>query len=308
MSRPARIAAPATVHDRTAEFLTPVRRRRIPLITPEGVQLDVEIASLGDRAGAFLIDLTLIFVTNVALLLLVALAVGLGWHTHILQDHGRVRVVFALTGLIAFLIRSLYFVRFELVWQGATPGKRLNNLRVIDRHGRPLRPSAVIARNVTREAEIFVPLGAFFAIGHSGLTQSALALWLVLLACVPLFTRERLRAGDMLAGTIVVALPKRALLPDLYVPTTNFTFTDRQLRSYGAFELQILEEVLRRPPSRETTTLHADVADRIRARIEYATPLLRTQATDFLTQFYAAQRNHLEREQLFGRLKESKEA
>jgi uncharacterized RDD family membrane protein YckC len=305
MSRPVRTAAPATVHDRTAEFLTPIRRRRIPLITPEGVQLDVEIASLGDRAGAFLIDLTLILATDLALILVVALAAGLGWHTTVLSGHARVAL--AITGLIAFLVRSLYFVRFELVWQGATPGKRLNNLRVIDRHGRPLRPSAVIARNVTREAEIFVPLSAFFAIGHAGLTQSALALWLILLASVPLFTRERLRAGDMLAGTIVVALPKRILLPDLYVPATNFTFTDRQLRSYGAFELQILEEILRRPTSRETTTLHTDVADRIRARIGYATPLLRTQATDFLTQFYAAQRSHLEREQLFGRLKETKE-
>jgi hypothetical protein len=217
-------------------------------------------------------------------------------------------VVFALTGLLAFLVRSLYFVRFELVWQGATPGKRLNNLRVIDRHGRPLRPSAIIARNVTREAEIFVPLTAFLSLGNGALGQMALALWLVLLAAVPLFTRERLRAGDMLAGTVVVALPKRALLPDLYVPITNFTFTDRQLRSYGAFELQILEEILRRPTSRETTTLHTDIADRIRARIDYPTALLRTEATDFLNQFYAAQRAHLEREQLFGRVKESKEA
>ena len=57
-----------------------------------------------------------------------------------------------------FVVRNLYFIHFELSWRGATPGKRIVGIRVIDRRGGPLLPAAVIARNLTREVEIFIPL------------------------------------------------------------------------------------------------------------------------------------------------------
>ena len=51
----------------------------------------------------------------------------------------------------------------------------------------------------------------------------------------------------MLAGTMVISLPKRVLLADLVEHKAKFVFTQVQLRAYGAFELQVLEELLRRP-------------------------------------------------------------
>jgi Predicted membrane protein/domain len=63
----------------------------------------------------------------------------------------------------AFLLRNLYMIHFELVWRGATPGKRLMGIKVIDRHGGPLLPGAVIARNLTREIEYFLPVGLLSA-------------------------------------------------------------------------------------------------------------------------------------------------
>ena len=59
--------------------------------------------------------------------------------------------------LLLFFLRNLYFVHFELSARGATPGKRAVGIRVTDRRGGPLTASAVIARNLTRELELFLP-------------------------------------------------------------------------------------------------------------------------------------------------------
>ena len=134
-----------------------------------------------------------------------------------------------------------------------------------------------------------------------------LVLWTLLLACVPLFTQTRLRAGDMLAGTLVIAVPRRALLPDIMVDGTDFVFSERQLRAYGAFELQVLEEILRRPPGEATAALQADVCGRICKRIGWDGGIEAADLDRFLRQFYAAERGDLERAQLLGKGREEKE-
>ena len=144
-----------SVHDRTEEFLTTIRRRRLPILTPEGVKLNLELASIGERATAFLIDFALIIAAVIVLVISVRLVAGAGLHA---------RLVLSLAALIAFLVRTLYFVRFELAWQGSTPGKRAVGLRVIDRRGGPLLPGAVITRNIMREVETFFPLGALLTL------------------------------------------------------------------------------------------------------------------------------------------------
>jgi uncharacterized RDD family membrane protein YckC len=294
------MSSPATVsvHDRTDEFLTTIRRRRLAIVTPEGVKLNLELASIGERAAAFFIDLALITAAVIILSLSVRIIAGVGLHA---------RLAVAIVALIAFLVRTLYFVRFELAWQGSTPGKRAIGLRVIDRNGGPLEPSAVITRNIMREVETFLPLGALLAVNAPGTGWEKLGftLWLLLLAAVPFVAPQRQRIGDFLAGTAVIAVPKRVLAPDLATASSDFSFTERQLSSYGAFELQVLEEVLRRPPGGETVKLYRDIATRICRRIDAPVPD-ETNSHRFLVAFYAAQRAHLERGQLFGRLRETK--
>ena len=288
-----------SVHDRTAEFLVPVRRRRLAIATPEGVRLQVDLADLGERAAAFLIDVVLIVGTQILLVVLTLFVAGIGLHA---------RLAFALITLIGFLVRSLYFVRFELAWRGVTPGKRWVGLRVIDRLGGPLLPSAIITRNITREVETFLPLLALLGARASGsLGALGLLLWMVVLAGVPLITRNRARVGDLLAGTVVIAVPKRVLAADLIEAHADFTFTDRQLRAYGAFELQVLEEVLRLPDSAATQKLCHDICDRICSRIDWPESVPSASRERFLVAFYAAQRAHLEREQLFGRPRDIKQ-
>jgi uncharacterized RDD family membrane protein YckC len=288
------------VHERTARFLNPVGRKKREIVTPEGVPLQVELADFGERLGAFLLDFLFIYLG----IILLAITLGL-----VLSALGAdPRITFTLILFLGFLIRTLYFVSFELAWRGATPGKRIVGLKVIDRRGGPLTQNAVVARNIMRELEAFLPLSAMLAVAGPGSAWEKLALagWLLLFALLPLFNRDRMRGGDLLAGTMVVALPKRRLVADLVQATERAEFTDQQLRAYGAFELQVLEELLRRPDNAETVRLRQDVCSRVCRKIGWQLPVPPGEVLDFLRRFYTAERAFLERAQLYGRPVEDK--
>jgi uncharacterized RDD family membrane protein YckC len=221
-------------------------------------------------------------------------------------------VAFGIGLFIAFLVRVFYFIHFELAWQGVTPGKRLIGLRVIDRRGGPLLPGAVIARNLTREVETFLPLGllnSLSAAAGAGALWERLSIvaWLLLLSALPFFNRDRLRAGDLIAGTMVIALPRRILSSDLVETNFHYSFADKQLGAYGAFELQILEELLRHPEAADAARLRREVCDKICRKIAFSTAVPDRNVDLFLTDFYTAERAFLEREQLFGRPRADKD-
>ena len=283
-------------HERTSQFLEGVRRRRREIITPEGVSIPVELADFGERFSAFFIDWVIWIVATIAIYLSIILSIG----------HGGSAIAVSLALFIAFLIRNLYFVYFEIAWRGATPGKRVVGLRVIDRQGGPLLPTAVIARNLTREVEMFIPLGVLLtwskaANGGADWENFAVALWMLFFAALPFINRDRMRGGDLIAGTMVIALPKRALSSDLVEATARFSFAEAQLRAYGAFELQVLEELLRRPDSPESRRVLNEVCDKICHRIAWTAPVPPQDVALFLRDFYTAERAFLEREQLFGK-------
>ncbi|HEY7301816.1 MAG TPA: RDD family protein [Xanthobacteraceae bacterium] len=280
-------------HERTSEFFETRRRERRNIITPEGVPIPVALADYGERVTAFFLDWLLWFVLLVTIFLAIVLTLR--------SSLSLIAVSVAL--FIIFLIRNLYFIYFEIAWRGATPGKRIVGIRVIDRAGGPLLPSAVIARNLTREVEMFIPLGILIVGARSagGWGQLSIAVWLMFFAALPLINRDRMRGGDLIAGTIVIAVPKLILLGDLVEGSVLFSFTEQQLRAYGAFELQVLEELLRRPGTPEGTRVLEDVCEKICRKIGWTAPVPQNQVLPFLHDFYTAQRAFLEREQLYGK-------
>jgi uncharacterized RDD family membrane protein YckC len=278
--------------DTTAPLLRRDWRRRREIVTPEGVPLTVELAQFSERAIALIIDLLICFGIGVAILLAFAF----------LAFHGLGAVVFiAVLNLMVFFLRVLYFIHFELSGRGATPGKRVAGIRVIDRRGGPLRASAVIARNLTRELEVFIPIGILLSATGGGWGNLLAVGWLISFFGLMLFNRDRMRAGDLIAGTLVIALPRQRLLGDLVETRARFVFADHQLGAYGKRELQVLEDLLRRRDDAETRELLRDVCDRIVRKIGWTEPLAGADTALFLRDFYTAQRAFLEREQLFGR-------
>ncbi|WP_193369527.1 RDD family protein [Pelagibius marinus] len=286
------------------------------ILTPEGVPLIFQLAQRGERAAAVMIDLVIMVIALVVFVVTIAFT---------LSEFGIEGVAIGMAILASFIIRNFYFIFFELRWQGQTPGKRALGIRVIDRKGGYLRPGAVFSRNLLREVELFLPLTLIFGVGLGGSSGWVYFLtlgWVALCLLLPFFNKDRLRAGDLVAGTWVVSSPKALLLDDVaagarrdqgsaVVLDPEFPFTRSQLEIYGIYELQTLEEVLRQrgPQSGET---RREVAKRIQRKIDWAhgdrAARNDIEAERFLKAFYAALRAHLEARMLFGERRENKYA
>ena len=279
-------------------------KRQRTLVTPEGIDLRLEIASVGQRLGALIIDLLIIF--GVIILLTIAAGVVLG---SMGRSSAEMIAVIWLLGL--FLLRNGYFLAFEMSARAATPGKRAMGLRVAARDGGRLRFEAIFTRNVLRELELFLPISVMLAMPLSGAGGDVdgwiymLGLvWCAVFVFMPLFNADKLRAGDLVAGTWVLRAPKQKLLRDMAddgaAHQPDFAFTPAQLDAYGVKELQVLEQVLR---TGDRPTVRA-VADRISGKIGYE----RGAAADieFLRAYYHAIRGRLEARLLMGRRRKDK--
>lgn len=270
--------------------------RSVP--TPEGVPVGIELADHGARAGALLVDLLIIFGAFFLVGWVLALAAVVA-----------PSVAIALLSILSFFLRCPFFMFFELRWRGQTPGKRIFKLRVVDRRGGALSPYAVAARNITREVEVFLP-ATLLLMGRAteglmsdmdNMLVTAALVWLAVFALMPLFNRDRLRVGDMIAGTWVVRSEPVALLRDLTTDPASdrYRFTKAQLDVYGIAELQVLEKLLRQPKTQTTRETKRDVLERILDKIDWRD----REAVDgpaFLNAYYAALRAHLEQRALLG--------
>ena len=293
-----------STYERTSQFLEGSRREQRQIITPEGVPVTVELADYGERLVALAIDLVIWLLLTLAIFIPIVWSIGMS---------GGSLIAISIALFIGFLVRNLYFVYFELAWQGSTPGKRLVGLRVIDRAGGPLLASAVVARNLTREIEMFLPLGVLLTWGKAAdgtveWENLAIAVWLLFFAALPFINRDRLRGGDLIAGNTVIALPRRTLSSDLVERSARFSFTEQQLQAYGAFELQVLEELLRHPETPDSTRVLNEVCKKICHKIGWTAPILPADVALFLREFYTAERAFLEREQLYGKARPDKHA
>lgn len=281
------------------------------IVTPEGVPVRFVLARAGDRFGAFVIDGFLIVAACAGLTVLaIPAAAALPGAT------------LAVALVLFFLLRNFYFTWFECR-SGTTPGKRLVGLRVIDAHGGMLTAEAVIARNLMREVELFLPLVALLAPQALApdvprwLRLPCLA-WLLVFAFLPLFNRDRLRVGDLVGGTLVVRKPEVVLRHDLSepaaparpgaaAPVERVAFTADQLDLYGITQLQILEKLLREADRNRDAM--EPVAGRIQRKIGWvAPPGAAVEAEEFLRAFYTAQRARLEHRLLLGERRQHKRA
>jgi len=274
--------------------------KRETIIPPEGVPVQFNVAGVGVRLGAQLIDVVLTFLLILAIIIGFAFA-GLGgqWLT-------------GFAALTFFFLRVPYYILAELMWNGATLGKRMLGLRVVSSNGRSLGVYGVVARNLMKEAEVFLPMALIFTISAedpvSGLISGA---WCLMALAIPVFNRRNQRLGDMIAGTYVIHRPESVLLPDAAATAPDtaegaFAFQTHQLEHYGAFELQTLEGILRKLKDTKTTHRKAQememlkIVEAIRKKIGYSDPVRHEDHEEFLAAFYAAQRRHLEARQLFG--------
>jgi uncharacterized RDD family membrane protein YckC len=284
------------------------------VLTPEGLSLPFVVAPAGDRLSAFLFDTLLITGATVLAWVLAALGSLAG-----MEEAG---VSFAV--LAGFLLWNFYFIYFEVHWGGVTFGKRRAELRVISRDGGPLTAEAIFARNIMRDLEFYIPVMVLLAPDEMlpeapGWGRLLAAVWLLVFALMPLFNKDRLRCGDLVAGTMVVKAPVAVLLSDLTArgagrsaerpapPPAEFPFTRQQLDIYGIHELQVLEDLLRRDDQGILDgRILEEVCDKIKTKIGWSRERWDVPPRRFLDAFYRAQRALLEQKMLFGQRQERK--
>ncbi|HEX7853441.1 MAG TPA: RDD family protein [Sphingobium sp.] len=271
---------------------------RRSFVTPEGVDLRLELASAGGRAAAFLIDALIML----GVLIAGSIAIGL------LVFSGVRNEAFQILWLVGFFVlRNGWFILFEMGQRGATPGKRLLGLRVVARDGGRLSGGAVMVRNAMREIEIFLPLSFLGAQAATGAADGFLTLfsllWSGIFLFFPLFNRDRLRIGDMLAGTWVVNQGRARLGADLSTLVQSErprrVFSEAALDLYGIYELQTLEDVLRKGQDDVIITVAAAIR-RKAAMVDDGDDY------GFLYDYYTALCARLERGMMVGRRREDK--
>ncbi|MGH2458979.1 MAG: RDD family protein [Chloroflexota bacterium] len=158
--------------------------------TPERIDLEYDVAGIGSRFVALLLD-TLILV-GLFVLVIVLGTFGLGLALSTVSRLARIgdpsiasALGYAIGILLWFLIFWGYFVFFDLAWHGQSPGKRVLGLRVVKRGGYPLGFVDSVIRNVVRLVD-FLP--AYYIVG----------------VIVMFIDRYDRRLGDLAAGTLVV--------------------------------------------------------------------------------------------------------
>ncbi|MEB3355851.1 MAG: RDD family protein [Synechococcales bacterium] len=161
---------------------------RYTLSTPENVELEFTLAGIGNRAFALLIDYPLWFITWAGFLVLWSF-VSSEVVNLVVRVTGNADTVelwlAAIALLVLFVLYVGYFILFETLWQGQTPGKRLAKIRVIRADGRPVGLTQATLRALLR------PLDDFPFLGIVG-------------GLLIFFSKREQRLGDLLAGTLVI--------------------------------------------------------------------------------------------------------
>ncbi|HUD30590.1 MAG TPA: RDD family protein [Novosphingobium sp.] len=300
----------------------PIRRARLRkervLITPEGISLPVTVAGRGARLGALVLDLLFILLLMIgSTLALAQIGGGVGQFVREAEGNGAaaraLQFVMIVWIIVMFLFRNAYFLYFELGPRGATPGKRLAGIRIAARDGGRLTAEMVIARNLLRDIELFLPIPLILMAGaDSGMAWLAAAGWFAIFMLFPLFNRDGLRAGDVIAGSWVLERPRQKLEAAMTVreepageaaaaaPPRHYRFEEAELTVYGEFELQSLERVLRDGRAESIETVYHTIAAKIGRNDGWG------DERRFLSDYYTQLRARLEAGMRMGRRKADK--
>ena len=222
------------------------------VIATEKVPFTYRVAGVGARFLAWLIDITLIgllgFMGMMAANVLEGLMPGLGM---------------AVFFLFLFVLMWGYFLLFEWLWLGQTPGKRVLGIRVIHERGTSISLFHSAVRNVLRVVDSlpwFAILGCY-----------SLAFGVAM--CHP----QQRRLGDWAAGTLVVhvdrkAKPLQTIHEGAESPLAETVVRQRLGQLSREQKQTLLDLCLRRDQLRLTdrAQLFRAVAEHLRAKLDLA--------------------------------------
>lgn len=197
-------------------------RKILNILTPENVFIEYELAGLGSRFAALIVDLIIQLFIFIAAVLTLYFA-GFPYGDVIAELKFNI-IAFAVTLLILFHL--IYYTFFEMIMKGQSPGKKLLGIRVIRQSGEPEGIFDSLLRNSLRIVYVFpflYLLDAFFVI----------------------MTKNYKRIGDYAANTVVVKVREKDELcrvEDLL----GYEMSDDYMESSNTYPVNQLEyEVLK---------------------------------------------------------------
>jgi len=217
------------------------------ITSPERVRLSYDLAGPGSRFPALAVDH---LIQGLLILSVLVVATGTVYIDVSVYLPSRARAmglalwVWAGLVLITFAILWGYFVFFEVVWNGQTPGKRAFGLRVMRVGGYPVDLLASGVRNLVRYVD-FMPCG--YSVGLVTMFLSG----------------QWQRLGDYAAGTVVVR-DRRPEAPSALQPQAGPAWEAalRGIEGVSEDEYGVVREFLRRRGELEADS-REDLARRI---------------------------------------------
>ena len=226
------------------------------LRTPEQIDLQYDLAGLGSRFMALAIDMLIqgaVVAAFVAVFGLGAAIFAVSFRDLFGRDGFLVLSVgVAVAILLTFLFTWGYFLVFEVIWNGQTPGKRVAGIRVLTTRGEPVTLVHALVRNLLRLVDI---LPTSYMVGT---------------ICI-LVTRRGQRLGDLAAGTVVVR-ERHAELPRTLPPLDPALALPPHLAgAFSSDDVRLARDFLLRAPyltRARRSELGGQIAATLRARLQ----------------------------------------
>ena len=208
--------------------------------TAQNVSIQQNVAGIGERLLGYLIDMLILAAYWLASIFALA---GFGIDT----DSGSIMVFFMILGIPTFL----YFLLFETLWDGRTPGKAALNLRVVKLDGSKPSFGSFFVRWIMRIIDIT-------------LTSGGVAVFTILL------NGKGQRLGDMAAGTTVIDEKKKVNLsqtllveiPEDYVPKYP------QVTIFSDKDMQTIKSVYDTARRNRNHNVIAKLSERLKAQMQ----------------------------------------
>jgi uncharacterized RDD family membrane protein YckC len=195
-------------------FLRTSQMNSIKIITSQNIELEYELASLGERIIAWIVD-TVILAAYIVIVLIVFLSSG------VIETNTWLILLF-------FIPPFFYHLVTEIMMNGQSIGKRVMNIKVISLDG----GQATLGQYIIRWLFRFIDFT---------LTNCLCALISVAVS------QKKQRVGDMVAGTTLIkTVPKMAFQQTLYVPTEplNYSVTFPEVANLSDSDMQLIKEVM----------------------------------------------------------------
>lgn len=228
--------------------------REIIIETPEKIRFSYHIAEIGTRIAAYIVDE--IIQILIVVIIVVPLIVGgvFSYLAHWNENINNLTAAFLM--IMIFLLRWFYFVFFEVIMEGQSPGKKAMRIRVIRDNGDSLDFETIVLRNFLRVVDGFpiIPLTGGF---------------------IGLIDAKSRRLGDIVANTVVVnEIQFNLTLPDFSVRLTRaqkddlrYAYTNKRLSENELYIIRRFLNEYEKLPALKQLEIADNLAGQVRKRL-----------------------------------------